>query len=136
VRFPRILLAIGLVAAGILLPAFGPTLMAPPSGIIGMDHDGYVVNGVDSDDDVDPRVPEIVINAGDTITFQNNSRWIHVVGPGDKGLLTPPGHGAMTPRKMMEENESYTTPAWSTPGTYLITCTVHPDMNAKVIVLP
>jgi plastocyanin len=136
VQFPRILVALGLVVAGVSLPAFGPTLVAPPPGVVGMDHEGYVLSGVNPDEDGGSEAPEIVIRAGDTITFQNNSRWIHVVGPGDKGLLMPPGHGAMSPRKLMEENESYTTPAWLTPGAYLITCTVHPDMNAKVIVLP
>ncbi len=135
-RFPRILVAIGLIIAGILLPAFGPTLIAPLPGVVGMDHDGYVVDGVDEDEEVDPKVPEITLHVGDTVTFQNNSRWIHIVGPGDKGLLTAPGMGAMSPRKMMAENESYTTPPWRAAGVYLITCTVHPDMNAKVIVLP
>jgi len=100
-----------------------------------MSHDGYVVNGVVEDED-DGTLPVITIHAGETLTFQNNSRWIHVVGPGDKGILAPPGMGAMTPRRMMEENDTYTTPPWYVPGTYLITCTVHPDMNAKVVVLP
>ncbi len=36
----------------------------------------------------------------------------------------------------MEQHERYTTPAWNVPGEYLITCTVHPQMNAKVVVLP
>jgi plastocyanin len=133
-RFPRILLGVVLVAAGILVPALAPPLKPVPAGVVGMDHDGYVVNGIDSDDEVNK--PEITIHAGDTITFQNSSRWIHVIGPGEKGLLAAPGMGAMTPRKMMEENDSYTTPPWTTPGTYQITCTVHPDMDAKVVVLP
>jgi plastocyanin len=136
-RFPRIVLAIGLIAAGLLLPALGPRLQKPMTGVIGMGHDSYVVNGVEGDDeDGAAKVPEIVIHVGESITFQNNSRWIHIVGPGDRGLLAPQAAGAMTPRKMMAENESYTTPPWPNPGTYLITCTVHPDMNAKVVVLP
>jgi plastocyanin len=136
-RFPRIVVAVGLIAAGLLLPALGPRLQPPMTGVIGMGHDSYVVSGVGEDDgDETAKVPEIVIHVGETITFQNNSRWIHIVGPGDKGLLTAQGAGAMTPRKMMEQNESYTTAPWPNPGTYLITCTVHPDMNAKVVVLP
>jgi hypothetical protein len=37
---------------------------------------------------------------------------------------------------MLQQDESYTTPAWNVPGTYSITCPVHPDMNAEVVVLP
>ena len=70
-----------------------------------------------------------------TLTFQNDSPWVHIIGPGEKGLLTPVGKEAMAPMKMMEENDTYTTPPWMTPGTYLLTCTVHPEMNAKVVVL-
>ena len=109
-----------------------------------MSHHGYIVVRSLNDYDKDAgdaeamagRPPVITIRVGDTLTFQNDSRWIHIVGSGDKGLLKPPGNGAMTPRTMLQENDSYTTPAWSTPGEYAITCTVHPMMNAKVIVVP
>lgn len=137
-RFPRIILAAVPIGLGIALPALAAPLQVPAPGVIGMSHDGYVVNGVVEDEESEHAgvVPEIVIHVGERLTFQNNSRWIHVVGPGQKGLLAPPGHSAMTPRRLMQEDEQYTTPPWSTPGTYLITCTVHPDMDAKVIVLP
>ena len=42
----------------------------------------------------------------------------------------------MTPLKMLEENDVFSTHAWMTEGTYDLTCTVHPEMNAKVVVLP
>jgi plastocyanin len=105
-----------------------------------MSHHGYIVvkslNGYDEEEAEAAPPPVITIRVGETLTFQNNSRWIHIVGSGDKGLLTPPGTSGMTPRKMMEENDSYTTPQWNTPGEYAITCTVHPLMNAKIVVLP
>ena len=137
-------MAVVLVTAGILLPALGPPLETPPEGVIGMSHHGYITvqNLADYDEEAaeaeaaSGRPPVVTIRVGDTLTLQNNSRWIHIVGSGDKGLLVPPGTSAMTPRKMMEENESYTTPPWRTPGEYAITCTVHPLMNATVVVLP
>ena len=136
-RFPRIFLAVLLVIGGILLPALARPLAEPPPGMIGMDHDGYVVGTIEQHehDEEAGIVPTITIHVGDVISFQNNSRWIHVVGPGDKGLLEAPGTGAMTPRTMMQENDRYTTPPWNVPGVYMITCTVHPQMNAKVVVL-
>ncbi len=136
VRLPMMVIAVPLVCAGLLVPAVGSPLDAPASGVIGMDHDGFVVNGVSNDDEDAGTVPVITIHVGETLSFQNNSRWIHIVGPGQDGLLAAPSMGAMTPREMMEENAAYTTPPWNTAGTYLITCTVHPDMNAKVVVLP
>jgi plastocyanin len=36
----------------------------------------------------------------------------------------------------MQTNSVYTTPRWETPGTYTLTCSVHPDMTLKVIVTP
>ncbi len=80
----------------------------------------------------------ITIHRGDRLSFQNDSRWVHIIGPpGSRGLLKDPGHGAMAPPlKMLEENDVYTTPPWTTAGTFLLTCTVHPEMNAKVVVLP
>ncbi len=134
-RFPKIILAVALIAAGIVVPFTLPNLASPPHGVIGMGHLGYEVHGVEGGDD-SGTVPVVTIHVGQTLSFQNNSRWIHVVGPGDKGLLIAPGASAMTPRKMLEENDVYTTPSWNTPGSYMITCTVHPDMNAKVVVLP
>ena len=134
-RFPKILLAVALVVAGVAVPLTLPPLAAPPHGVIGMGHEGYEVYGIDRADDTGD-MPVVTINVGQTLSFQNNSRWIHVIGPGDKGLLAPPGAGAMTPRKMLEQNETYTTPPWNTAGIYVITCTVHPEMNARVVVVP
>ena len=92
VRFPRILIGALLIVAGILVPALAAPLADPPSGWIGMDHEGYVVGRVDQheQDEHAGIVPTITLHAGDVISFQNNSRWIHVVGPGDKGLLSRP----------------------------------------------
>jgi hypothetical protein len=125
-----------LLLGGLTLPAAGPPLDARPVGMVGMSHEGYVVTGVPGGREGPDEVPVITIHRGDRLTFQNDSRWIHIIGPGDRGLVEDPGHSAMPPLKMLEQNGVYTTPPWKTPGTFLITCTVHPEMNAKVVVLP
>jgi hypothetical protein len=135
-RIPRFTIAGVLLVGALILPAAGPSLDARPVGMVGMGHEGYVVTGVPGGRVGADGVPVITIHRGDRLSFQNDSRWIHIIGPGDGGLLEEPGHAAMTPLKMLEENDVYTTPPWMTAGTYLITCTVHPEMNAKVVVLP
>ena len=135
-RFPRITFAAALVVAAMAIPAAAPALDARPAGVIGMGHEGYRITGVHDAHLGTDGVPVITIHRGDRLSFQNDSRWIHIIGPGARGLLKDPGHGAMTPLKMLEENDLYTTPPWKEPGTFLITCTVHPEMNAKVVVLP
>ena len=134
-RIPRSLIAAGLVLGALFLPAAGRSLDARPVGTIGMSHEGYVVTGVPGGEKGPDGVPVITIHRGERLTFQNDSRWIHIIGPGDRGLLDHPGHGAMAALKMLEQNGVYTTPPWNEPGTFLITCTVHPEMNATVVVL-
>jgi len=129
-RIPRVALALPFVAAGILLPAVTKPPDDPPAHVIGMAHEGFVVDGSDQSG----TDPVITVRAGETLTFQNNSRWIHVIGAGENGLLGPPGLGAVASRFMLQQNDSYTTAPWRTPGSYPITCPVHPDMNATVVV--
>lgn len=135
-KFPKMLPALVLVGAGLLLPAAAKPLHLVPAGVIGMGHEGYEITGVPNSH-LDARgVPVITIHVGDRLTFQNDSRWVHVVGPGTNGLLVAHGMGAMTPRKLMEEDDTFSTDPWTTPGAYQLTCTVHPEMNAEVVVLP
>ena len=130
-RFPSVLLAVPFVAAGLWLPAFTEAPRAAANQVIGMSHEGFVVDGQPTDDDTVIRV-----HTGQPLTFQNNSRWIHIVGAGEDGLLQAPGSGAISARFMLQQDQSYTTAPWDTPGTYPITCPVHPDMNATVVVEP
>lgn len=125
-RRPKILLAVPLLIAGLFLPALTAPVDPLPAGAIGMGHEGY-------------SETVIRIHTGQRITFQNDSRWIHIIG-----LAADPITGAMpmasmarmgmTRRTMMQQNDVYTTASWNTPGTYFITCTVHPEMNATVVV--
>lgn len=119
---PRILFAVPLVLAGMVAPAAGAALHHRPDGVIGMGHEGF-------------SAKEIHIHVGDTITFQNDSRWIHIIGAGHDGhLAVPPAAEPVSSRLLLEQNQSYTTGTWNTPGTYSMTCSVHPDMTTKVIV--
>ena len=40
----------------------------------------------------------------------------------------------MTTRILMQTDDTYTTPPWNVPGTYWLTCGVHPEMTVKVVV--
>lgn len=135
-RAPRLTIAAALVVAAMTIPAAAPPLHARPTGTVGMGHEGYVVTGVPGAGRGPDGVPVVTIRRGDRLSFQNDSRWVHIIGPGSRGLVTDPGEGAMAPLVMLEENEVWTTPPWTTAGTFLLTCTVHPEMNAKVVVLP
>lgn len=135
-RIPRIALAGALVVAAMVIPAAAPPLDERPADVIGMGHEGYEITGVHDAHLGADGVPVITIHRGERLTFQNDSRWVHIIGPGKRGILTDPGVGAMTPLKMLEENDVFRTHAWTAEGTFDLTCTVHPDMNAKVVVLP
>ncbi len=130
-KLPRVLLAVPLLAAGLFVPALAVPLADLAPTAIGMGHDEFLVDGAEPD-----GIPEFFIRAGDTLTFQNNSRWIHVLAPGHDGLVGAAGNSALAETLMLEENDSYTTEPWRVSGTYHITCPVHPDMNATVVVQP
>ena len=119
--FPRILLAVPLLVAGIVGPA-AVTPKAPPPHAITMEHEMFMQQSV-------------TIHRGERLTLVNNSLFIHVIGAGRDGNLipTPPGE-PIAGRLMMQTNDTYTTPPWNTPGTYWVTCAVHPEMTVKVIV--
>ena len=135
-RVPRVLIAGALLLGAMTIPAAAPPLDPLPAGMVGMGHEGYEITGVPDARLGADGVPVITIHRGDRLSFQNDSRWVHIIGPGTHGLLAAPGHGAMAPLKMLEENDVYTTPPWKTAGTFLLTCTVHPEMNARVVVVP
>lgn len=119
---PRILLAVPLLVAGIVAPAAAMPTPPPQHGAITMEHEMFSQDSV-------------TIHRGQTLTLVNNSLFIHIIGPGHDGTLTSAPKGVpMTDRVLMQTNDTYTTPAWNMPGTYWLTCSVHPEMNIKVIV--
>jgi plastocyanin len=119
--FPKILLAVPLLVAGMYVPALGSTVDKPSPGVIGMTHEGYSKGSV-------------TIRPGQRLTFANNSRFIHIVGVGEGGHLEVPKNEPVNRRLLMQQNDVYTTGQWNTTGTYYLTCSVHPEMTIKVVV--
>lgn len=119
---PRILLAVPLIAAGMYLPASGSDPAAAAPGVLGMQHEHFAQD-------------EITVKCGDTLPMVNNSRWVHIIGPGEDGLLTEAPRGVpVTDRFLVETHDTYTTGKWTVPGEYYLTCSVHPEMNVEVVV--
>ena len=118
--FPKILLGVPLVVAGMYLPA-ATSLAHRPAESIGMTHEGFAT-----------KVAHV--HVGQRLTFVNDSYFIHIIGPGSGGHLEPVGKEPVDARLLVQQNETYTTGSWNTAGTYSITCSVHPEMTVKIIV--
>jgi plastocyanin len=124
-RLLRIVIAAAFITAGLFAPSALPAPAAAPAGAIGMQQEKFTG-------------PETVtIPRGGSVTFFNDSGWLHVIGPGDKGQLaeqtgTPylGNHGLL----LSETSDTFVAGPWNTPGTYHITCQLHPRMNITVIV--
>jgi plastocyanin len=123
VRIPRVLFVVPLLALAVFLPE-APPLAAPAAGAVGMGHERFSTGSV-------------VIPVGGRVTFVNTSRWLHLLGPGDDGRLSAepdvPKFGAHG-IEVSETARTYTTGPWLTPGTYRVTCALHPEMNITVTV--
>jgi plastocyanin len=124
-RVPRILFVVPGILAGIFVPTMIVSTPKPaPPNAVGM-------NFMDFTKDV------VVLHRGDHLTLVNNSRNIHVVGPGQDGQIVSPVRGEpLTGFYQMETNAVYDTGPWLTPGKYYVTCSVHPMMNLTVVVVP
>ena len=118
---PRILILVPLLVAGAFLPAAGAEPDAPPPGALGMTHLDYAEESVS-------------LHVGDTLTLANNSRWAHTVGPGQGGSVIDAEGVPITGFTLMQTNDLFTTGRWNRPGTFYLTCSVHPDMTVKVVV--
>jgi plastocyanin len=122
---PRILLVIPGILAGILVPTVIVSTPKPaPPNTVGM-------NFMDFSKDV------VTLHRGNRLTLVNDSRNIHAVGPGQNGQVVSPVRGEpLSGFHFMETNAVYTTGPWLAPGTYHVTCSVHPTMNLTVVVVP
>jgi plastocyanin len=119
---PKVLLAVPLLLAGMYLPALGSTPAAPAAGVLGMDHEVFATD-------------KVTVKCGETLPMVNNSRWVHIIGPGRDGRLTPAPAGVpVASRELVETNGTYTTGVWDAPGDYYLTCSVHPEMTVEVVV--
>lgn len=81
--------------------------------------------------------PTVTLKKGQTLTLVDTSSAAHIVtnGTWQNGA---PKHmqesGAPTLNISFAGSDTHATPAFTTAGTYLIYCTVHPGMNLTVIV--
>lgn len=119
------LIAGALIAAGIFAPAATAPPGPAPAGAVGMEQEAFTG-------------PETVtIPRGGSVTFYNNSGWLHVIGPGDRAqLAAEPGTPHLGDRGVFisETGDTFVSGPWNTPGTYQITCQLHPRMNITVVV--
>jgi hypothetical protein len=123
-KVPRILFIVPGLLAGLLIPALSAAPKSLPPGAVGMDRTDF---GQDA----------VTIHRDQRLTLFNNSDVVHVIGPGADGhVIGVERHVPVVGFHLMQTNSFYKTPPWKTPGTYWLTCSVHPDMTIKVIVTP
>jgi plastocyanin len=122
---PRFVLAVPLVVFGAVVP--GLTRQEPlprRPNLVGMEQVAF-----------DREV--ITIHQGQQIEFVNNSNFLHVIAPGNRARVSDgvgmPSFGPDDVRSMPRGDPFLTAP-WETPGSYQLTCTLHPEMNLDVIV--
>jgi len=123
---PRFLLVVPPILAGIFVPAVIVGNPKPaPANTVGMTYMDFA--GPDT----------VYIHRGQYLTFVDSSRNIHDIGPGQNGLITTPVRGEpVRGFHLIQMNEVYKTGPWLTPGTFYVTCAVHPMMNLTVVVVP
>jgi hypothetical protein len=122
---PRILLVVPGILAGIFVPAVivGNPKPTPP-GTVGMTFTDFAGPGT------------VYIHRGQYLTFIDSSRNIHEVGPGQNAVITSPVRGEpLVGYHLMQTNSVYKVGPWLTPGTFYVTCGLHPEMNLTVVVL-
>ena len=122
---PRILFAVPGILAGILVPAVIVSAPKPaPPNTVSMTF-------------MDFSKDFVWLHRGERLILVNSSRNIHAIGPGQNGHIVSRVRGEpLTGFHLMETNAVYNTGPWRTPGTYYVTCSVHPMMNLTVVVLP
>jgi plastocyanin len=123
-KIPGFLIGAALIAAGILVPPLSTPTPAP-AGTVGMEHEKFA--GPDT----------VTIPVGGSVTFYNSSGWLHLIGPGDKGQFASNSNVPHLGDRGVfnsETGDTFVVGPWNTPGTYKITCQLHPRMNITVIV--
>jgi hypothetical protein len=121
---PRVLLVIPGLLAGFLVPR----LITAPRPIAAMDV-GMVTRDFAKD--------TVTLHRGERLTLVNDSNAVHVIGPGVNTHIASPERGVpLTGFHLMQTNAVLTTGPWMKLGTFYLTCSVHPGMTLKVVVVP
>jgi plastocyanin len=125
VALPKVVLAVPLVVLGAVVPGLTDHTPLPRrANVVGMAQESF-----------DRQT--ITIRQGQHVEFVNNSNFLHVLAPGHKARVTndpaAPSFGADNVRSM-PRGEPFLTDAWRTPGSFQLTCTLHPEMNMTVVV--
>jgi plastocyanin len=122
-KVPRILLVVPGLLAGLLVPAIIAAPKPAPAGAVGMVGDDFARSAV-------------TIHRGQRLTLVNDSNVVHVIGPGrDTAIISPERGVPMTGFHLMQTNKAFTTGRWMRVGTFYLTCSVHPGMTLKVVVI-
>src|SRR5689334_11685506 len=91
--FPKVLFGVSALVAGMYLPPFSAPVHAPAAHAVGMNHEGFATT-------------VITIHRGQKVTFTNDSRYIHIIGPGHDAHLTVPDQEPVSPRVLLERNQT------------------------------
>jgi plastocyanin len=125
IRIAAVLTAFGAIAAALFVAGPREAPAAARAGEITMGHEAF-------------NRSVVTIRAGQRLTFSNTSHWLHVIVPGKEARLdTQPGLPSFGPRKahLSERGNRWVTAPWNAPGTYWLTCQLHPEMTLEVRVL-
>lgn len=124
---PRVLWAVPIVLAGWFAVGFTHDAKLPNRpGMVGMKQEEF-----------DRKT--VHLRVGERLEMVNNSNFLHVVALGtDARVKEAAGAPAFGSRGVVSvsRGDGYQTLSWNTPGTYHVTCTLHPEMNLTVIVSP
>jgi plastocyanin len=124
-RLAAFVVAVGLIAAALIASGPREAPAAARAGVITMGHEEFGRSAV-------------TIRAGQRLSFSNTSHWLHVIVPGKEARLdSQPGLPRLGSRgaHLSERGDRWVTGAWNVPGTYFLTCQLHPEMTLEVKVL-
>jgi plastocyanin len=117
--------AIGMIVAALVVRGPREAPAAVRGGVITMGHEKF-------------GRATTTIRAGEHLTFSNTSHWLHVIIPGkDAAQHSQDGLPSLGARDahLSERGDHWTTGAWNRPGSYFLTCQLHPEMTLEVRVL-
>lgn len=76
----------------------------------------------------DPERPVVVIAAGTTVTFINRDADSHIIVEGFDGVAAPEPLFEFRFHRPQQGDEF----TFDEPGTYMVTCSLHPQMNLEI----